>query len=278
MKKTIITSAVVAITLLGAWIFVDNSTQTILPVTKSQTVTYSCDQGKTITVTYIEGPEAAKPAPGEPPVPTGSAEISLNGQSTSTLHQTISADGARFANKDESLVVWNKGDQVMVLRSDAVDLEYRNCTEQHAFDGKNTTFTIDGQSVTLVNGVSEVLAAPGSASKTTTRYFGNEAVGDLTGDGISDTAFLVTQDSGGSGVFYYAVVAMKTTDGYKNTNAFFVGDRIAPQSNYIPKNSQELQVNYAERKPGEPMSAQPSVGAVLLLKVTPTGVLEGLMK
>jgi hypothetical protein len=149
---------------------------------------------------------------------------------------------------------------------------------QSAFDGKNATFTIDGNSVTLVNGVSEVPAAPGSASEIITRYFGNDASGDLNGDGLPDTAFLVTQDGGGSGLFYYVVVALKTADGYKTTNAFFIGDRIAPQSTYIPANSQELQVNYAERKPGEPMTAQPSVGVTLTLKVTPAGVLERLSK
>lgn len=148
---------------------------------------------------------------------------------------------------------------------------------QSTFDGKNATFTIDGKSVTLAKSVSEVPQA-GSASKVTTRYFGNEATGDLTGDGLPDTAFLVTQDTGGSGLFYYAVVAIQTAGGYKTTNAVLIGDRVAPQSTYIPANSQELQVNYAERKPGEPMTAQPSVGATLLLKVTPAGVLEGLMK
>ena len=151
-------------------------------------------------------------------------------------------------------------------------------TTPTAFDGRNTSFTIDGAPVSLVNGVSEIPAAPGSASKITTRYFGNEATGDLNGDGMPDTAFLISQDTGGSGLFYYAVVAVKTTTGYKTTNAFLIGDRIAPQSTFIPLNSQELQVNFAERKPGEPMTAQPSVGATLLLKVTPAGVLEGLMK
>ncbi len=151
-------------------------------------------------------------------------------------------------------------------------------SSQTAFDGKNITFTIDGTPVTLVNGISETPAAPDSATKITTRYFGNEATGDLNGDGLPDTAFLITQDSGGSGTFYYAVVALKTSNGYKTTNAFLIGDRIAPQSTFIPINSQEIQVNYAERKPGEPMTAQPSVGATLLLKVTKDGVLEGLMK
>lgn len=147
-----------------------------------------------------------------------------------------------------------------------------------AFDARNATFTLDGQAVSLKDGLSNIPSAPGSASLTATRYIGHEARGDLNGDGQEDVAFMVTQDGGGSGLFYYAVAAIKTADGYKTTNGFLIGDRIAPQSIVIPQNSSELQVNFADRKPGEPMSAPPSVASVLLLKVTPQGVLEGLMK
>ncbi len=148
----------------------------------------------------------------------------------------------------------------------------------YTFDPKNATYSIDGQSVTLANGTSEVPSAPGSATKIITQYFGNEAYGDIDGDDDNDAVFLLTQDSGGTGLFYYVVVALRTPTGYKLTNTFLVGDRIAPQSTEIHEDSKELHVNFAERKVGEPMSAQPSVGAVLLLKVTPDGVLEGLMK
>lgn len=148
----------------------------------------------------------------------------------------------------------------------------------YTFDPKNATYDIDGQSVTLVGGISEVLSAPGSATKITTSYFGNEAYGDIDGDDDNDAAFLITQDTGGTGIFYYVVVALRTPTGYKLTNTFFVGDRITPQSTEIKEDSKELHVNFAERKKGEPMSAESSVGATLLLKVTPEGVLEGLMK
>lgn len=148
----------------------------------------------------------------------------------------------------------------------------------YTFDPKNATYIIEGQPVTLNNGVNEVESAPGSASKTVTRYFGNEAYGDVDGDDDNDAAFLITQEGGGTGLFYYVVVALRTPTGYKLTNTFFVGDRIAPQSTEIKEDSKELHVNFAERKMGEPMSVEPSSGAVLLLKVTPEGVLEGLMK
>lgn len=150
--------------------------------------------------------------------------------------------------------------------------------EVYDFDGRNSSFTIDGKLITLIDGISKVKNAPESASETITRYFGNETTGDLNNDGKDDFAFLVSQETGGSGVFYYAVAAIKTANGYKTTNAFFVGDRISPQSTYIPEGSQELQVNYAQRRKGEPMTASPSEGATLLLKVTKDGILEGLMK
>jgi hypothetical protein len=143
--------------------------------------------------------------------------------------------------------------------------------------GKNTSFTLDGKLITLTNGLHEAPGAPGSAAKVVTRYFGNGVSGDLNGDGYTDEAFLVTQEGAGSGTFFYAVVALKKDDGYVGTNAFFIGDRIAPQNMYIPGGTRELHVNYAERKVGEPMTARASQGAVTLLKVTGQ-TLEGLMK
>jgi hypothetical protein len=137
------------------------------------------------------------------------------------------------------------------------------------FDPLNSTYIIENQTFTLSNGKSKV-------GNIETKYFGNSATADLNNDGLADTAFLITQNTGGSGLFYYAVVALKTEFGYKMTNAFLVGDRISPQSTEI-KNL-ELHINFAERNKGEPMTTPPSVGAVLLLKVTPQGVLEGLMK
>mgnify|MGYP001606876864 CR=1 FL=1 len=150
--------------------------------------------------------------------------------------------------------------------------------QESMFDAKNSTFTVENAPVTLVDGVSEVALASIPDAKITTRYFGNEAKGDLNFDGRDDVAFLVTQDGGGSGTFYYVVVALKTDAGYATTNAFFVGDRIAPQTTEIQSQTGELRVNFAQRKADESMTTQPSVGATLFLKVTPPNTLEGLMK
>jgi len=130
---------------------------------------------------------------------------------------------------------------------------------------RDATYEVAGKAVTLQGGLSEVAAAPGSASKVTTRVFGNEATGDLNGDGRPDIAFLLTQSPGGSGTFFYAVAALNTANGYTGTNAVLLGDRIAPQTTRIVDGL--IEVNYAERKAGEPMTAQPSVGVTKRLRV-----------
>lgn len=140
-------------------------------------------------------------------------------------------------------------------------------TPAESADYKNGTYRIDGQQVTLINGRAEAAAVPGSATKIVTQYFGNEASGDLNADGVSDVAFLLTQDSGGSGTFYYVAAALKTADGYQGTETVLLGDRIAPQTTEIKDG--KLIVNYADRAPGEPMTTQPSVGKSLYLKLDP---------
>lgn len=142
-------------------------------------------------------------------------------------------------------------------------------------DLKNGTYLIDGQSITLVDGVAENELAPGSASKQITRYFGNEVNIDLNSDGLMDAAFLLQQDSGGSGTFYYVVAALKTENGYQGTNALFLGDRIAPQStNVDPNNPSQFIVNYADRNADEPMSAQPTVGVSKTFKLEDGALVE----
>lgn len=132
-------------------------------------------------------------------------------------------------------------------------------------DLKNGTYSVNGEAVTLKNGISEV-AIPNSSAKVVTRYFGNELKTDLNGDGREDTFFLLTQETGGSGVFYYAVGALGTESGYVGTQALLIGDRIAPQSTTKGEGSIVV-VNYAIRKPGEAFTAAPSVGKSLWLKL-----------
>ena len=112
-------------------------------------------------------------------------------------------------------------------------------------DYKQATFEIEGRPI--------LLGTEGTA------YFGNVAKGDVNDDGVTDLAFLITQNSGGSGTFFYAVAALQNAAGkYNGSNAILLGDRIAPQTTEIRNGI--LIVNYADRKPDEPFTTQPSVG------------------
>ena len=154
------------------------------------------------------------------------------------------------------------------------DIYVQNGTQINAHDG---AYVIDGQKITLLNGISEISAAPGSASKIITKYFGNDLKLDIDGDGREDTVFIITQETGGSGTFYYVVALLNTVNGPVGIDGVLLGDRIAPQSINIDEgktangtNRQNvIVVNYADRKSGESFAVAPSVGKSIWLKLDP---------
>jgi hypothetical protein len=114
-----------------------------------------------------------------------------------------------------------------------------------------------------------------------TRYFGNELKTDLDNNGREDVVFLVTQNTGGSGTFYYAVAALNTATGYRGSDGYFLGDRIAPQNINLspnPRHKNVVVVNYADRAPGEPMTAQPSIGKSVYMKLDPATMQWGIVE
>lgn len=152
--------------------------------------------------------------------------------------------------------------------------------QSNALDYKNASYVIDGKTIQLRDGIAITEAIPGSASKITTRHFGNELKTDLDGDGLEDIAFILTQDRGGSGTFYYAVAALNTAQGYIGSDGYLLGDRIAPQSTTISPNPRHKYVvvfNYADRKEGEPMTKPPSVGKSVYLKINPATTQWGIV-
>lgn len=131
-------------------------------------------------------------------------------------------------------------------------------------DYKNISYIVDGQTVKFIDGIYEVESAPGSASKTITKYFGNEVKKDLNDDGREDIAFLITQQNGGSGTFFYVLAAINTENGYVGSQAVLLGDRIAPQTTESGP-GKSIIVNYMDRVKGEAMTVNPSVGKSLRL-------------
>jgi hypothetical protein len=145
---------------------------------------------------------------------------------------------------------------------------------------RNAEYLIEGQRIKLADGLAEAKTSRGVASPIVTRYFGNELRTDLNDDGREDVVFLLTQQRGGSGTFFYAVAALNTESGYRGSDGYLLGDRIAPQSIVVsrrPRHKNVIVVNYADRRPGEPMTAQPSVSKSVYLKLNAQTVRWGIV-
>ena len=147
-------------------------------------------------------------------------------------------------------------------------------------DYTNAAYVVEGERIKLADGLAEGETSPGSASRIVTRYFGNELKTDLNADGREDVVFLLTQQRGGSGTFFYAVAALNTDAGYVGSDGYLLGDRIAPQTTVVSRDSRHknvVVVNYRDRMPNEPMTTQPSVGKSVYLKLDPETVRWGIV-
>lgn len=105
-------------------------------------VKYVCDNKKTLAADFFEpkivvatstttspmdiGQDPGSTSSPSAPTPAGSVVLKLDDGRNFDLNQTISADGARYANKDESFVFWDKGNTAMVLEFDA-EKNYTGC-------------------------------------------------------------------------------------------------------------------------------------------------------
>ena len=88
-------------------------------------MTYVCNLDKKINAEFYAGTPVAQ-TEGQPPVPTGSVKLTFENGNTMTLNQTISADGGRYANSDESFIFWSKGNGAMVLQNNE-EKDYSGC-------------------------------------------------------------------------------------------------------------------------------------------------------
>lgn len=143
--------------------------------------------------------------------------------------------------------------------------------EEVKVDLQNASYLIEGEKTTLINGISET-PIENSASKITTRYIGKEIEADFNNDNIKDYALILTQESGGSGTFYYLAVNLGTKNGYKELNAVFFGDRITFQE--IETQNGIIIIKYKDRNITEPMVAIPLVEITKSFKIANNELLE----
>ena len=121
------------------------------------------------------------------------------------------------------------------------------------------TITIGTQEFAMSDGVAVIPPSQGSETANTLRLIGAPVMGDSDGDGDGnpDAALLVQHDPGGSGTFYYAVVAINDGGSYRASNALLLGDRIEPRA--VEFADGRFVYTYAERKPGDSMSERGTV-------------------
>ena len=108
----------------------------------------------------------------------------------------------------------------------------------------------------LANGVFAKATREGSASVSRVSIFGEPVQGDLDGDGDADAALTLVYDPGGSGTFFYVVLAINDKGVYRGTNGILLGDRIAPQTLEI--NGGKAVANIVIRKPGQSFVDEPT--------------------
>lgn len=133
----------------------------------------------------------------------------------------------------------------------------------------DASYRLDDKWVTLVDGLAEAPAAPGSSSKIRTRIWGKPFMSDLNGDGVDDAVVTLTQETGGSGTFFYIAAAIASPRGYTGTAGVFIGDRIAP--NTVSVHDGKVTVSYMTRGQSQSFAEKPTVEQVLDLMLSADG-------
>jgi len=147
MKKNLIFIFLIVIILAGTGIWYANNRGSKSPSPSPSPspiaqVTYICNGDKTIDAAFYKG-EPKPVEPGEPPIPSGSVKIVLSDERNFDLPQTISADGSRYANSDESFVFWSRGNGALVLENN-VEKSYIGCVVLAKDPGGLPKFYLDG--------------------------------------------------------------------------------------------------------------------------------------
>jgi hypothetical protein len=78
-------------------------------------------------------------------------------------------------------------------------------------------------------------------------------VGDFDTDGDDDTAFLVSEQTSTT-TLYYLIASLRGATGYENTSRRYIGNQIIPVN--VEFKDGHLVVNYLDRKEGEPITAE----------------------
>lgn len=138
-------------------------------------------------------------------------------------------------------------------------------------DPANARYRIGGTVYTLLNGRSDVEAAPGSASRIVTTLQDRQSFGDLDG-GTADAAVVLAHSTGGSGTFMYLAVQSGGTGGAGVGPTVLLGDRIVVTGVSIAQG--RVLVTYLTRRPTDAFTVAPTLPVTKVFTVGTAGLVE----
>jgi membrane-bound inhibitor of C-type lysozyme len=138
-KYLVLLVAVILLLVMGT--FSLKTPETVTP-TVIASVDYSCNAGKTVAATFYAGEEVVATSTSAMPIPTGTVSVTLSDGRTMSLKQTISADGVRYANADESFIFWSKGRGAVILENN--QQTFMGCIELAKDPGGLSAFYSNG--------------------------------------------------------------------------------------------------------------------------------------
>jgi len=111
MKKRIIIIVIVALVIIALGYFIKTN-QPTPTVPETITANFNCQDERSIQAIFHTGEDK-------------SVDLVLSDGRVFYLPQTISASGARYANDNESLIFWNKGDTAFIEENGT--MTYQDC-------------------------------------------------------------------------------------------------------------------------------------------------------
>lgn len=131
---------------------------------------------------------------------------------------------------------------------------------------KNGSYTIEGKLFQLQGGKISV-PNPATGLNHTVEIFGEPVFGDVNNDGKKDAVILLASTPNKNGTFYYITLGIEKNGVYNITETLYIGHDIAPQT--VRVEDGDAVFNYAERKAGDPVTAQASEGKSIWIHYNP---------
>lgn len=119
---------------------------------------YYCENNKTLKVDFFDKKDEVASTTEEeidtsnlnPNIPTGNVVIMLDDRRNFELNQKVSAEGARYSNKDESFVFLDKGEDILILEFDT-EKYYKNCKKTPDLIKEDSTSTASTTEIYINN-------------------------------------------------------------------------------------------------------------------------------